>query len=144
MQHKTVRYELLFEAPALKFMEHDSVGRAVLEYNDWANAPILRTGRDSIIPPWWQFIEDGRLTLAWGEVRRYPYGPNGRVYFVERKIVEPAYTVVSMLLDSNGIPLEDSEIPVGRNLILREAMARRSYLSRSQPDRHVEVRVQTT
>jgi len=143
MQNKTVRYELLREAPTLKFMEHLQVRKAVLEHTDWISAPILRTGRCSIIPPWMEFTVDDTLTLAWGEVRHYPSNSTNSVYFVERKIVEPAYEVVSMLLDSDGFPLEDTRIPVGRNLILREALTRKADLRCFQPDRHIEIRVQT-
>lgn len=121
------RYELLrINDVVYPEMSSQSVGGAILR--SLRDARAIATSYQSFIPPDWNSISNDALTIAWGKAGSYPSGDERNMYLVERVRIEPRYIVRAMYLDNDGLPLKSDYIPVGYNLTLSEAMARKRAL----------------
>lgn len=131
---KQIRYELLRESfvhPNVP-LEHELVGGAILD--SIKKAPARATSKVSFIPPWWDFISQDNIILAWGDVKTYPSGGEGRVYLVERQVVEPRFVVRCTVLDAVDYPLKEESFAVAFNLSRSEALDRIETLRKEYPD----------
>ena len=126
---KQIRYELLREAPAIKCIETYFVAKAIMRSLYRAPAIAVSTSAEtSFSIPWWNFHVYKDMILSWGTIKTYPRGEEQAVYRVERRRVEPWYTLRALMRDTDGIPVHSDYIHVGYNLTLAEALVKRNAL----------------
>lgn len=126
---KQVRYELLREAKAIKFIDTEFVAKAIIR--SLVKAPAISVNSSSFIPPWWNFYEEDDVVLAWGETKTYPGGGEQTVYFVERRRTEPWYVLRAIMRDTDDLPVHSDYVLVGSSLSLSEALSRRDELQKA-------------